>query len=123
MATIEICAGCAVRRPCLEDALGSVEIETVGTWGGSTTLERRKAKGTPRSTDDRHYPRSRAAIVQSAADLLEVTLDERLQRWRERTRALQARLEADRSRQMPAEIAPPMAVEGGRIMHGSRIRG
>jgi WhiB family redox-sensing transcriptional regulator len=35
-----VCAGCSVRQPCLEYALGSRERD--GVWGGATEKERRR---------------------------------------------------------------------------------
>jgi hypothetical protein len=44
VACFACCRGCPVRREFLEDALGEDEIEVVGVWGGTTTLERREAR-------------------------------------------------------------------------------
>jgi hypothetical protein len=60
----EMCAGCSVRRPCLNAA---IEMNSVGVWAGTSETERRAVA---------HLPRA------EAIDELERTLPERLEQRR-----------------------------------------
>jgi Transcription factor WhiB len=56
----EMCAGCSVRRPCLNAA---IEMNSVGVWAGKSEADRRAVEHLPRDV---------------AIDTLEAGLDERL---------------------------------------------
>jgi len=89
------CARCPVRRECLEDAFDD-ELEIVGVFGGSTTLERRQARnlvGHGRALGGRWRQRSpeEHAIV---IDLMMDTFEERFTRWRQLADEHRAKLAA-----------------------------
>jgi len=81
---LKVCATCPVRLPCLLDALTEVRYETWGIIGGSTTLERRAARGDTRASWDRMGPHDRAEAIEQAVTSLEATLDERIASWEAR---------------------------------------
>jgi len=77
-----ICAGCPVRRACLEYALAS-QIECVGIWGASTTFERRRLLPIHDSAAWLQEDTRRLAIA-DALETLETGLPTRLKDWRRR---------------------------------------
>jgi hypothetical protein len=76
---LEICARCPVRRPCLEFALSAIP-EMHGVLGGTAHIERRRALRPSVLVNAEET--GRKAMVQRAADMLEATLEERIERWR-----------------------------------------
>jgi hypothetical protein len=88
---LEVCAVCPVRRECLLSAL-TADVEMVGCWGGTSTLERRRAlphpPGGPLASESDRKARTRRA--QHLVDEFEATFAKRLEKFRGRAAHMQA---------------------------------
>jgi hypothetical protein len=92
---LEICSTCPVRRECLMRALES-RFETLGVWGGTTTIERRRALsargghdapdlyGNKADTEDAMRMHIRERRAREVAQEFEQDLPPRLRRWRKK---------------------------------------
>jgi hypothetical protein len=94
----EVCAGCPVRRDCLEYALGST-FDVYGAWGGSVLVERLAVIKRPAAAPDEKSKRAPdPSEVQAAADVLERTFEARLRHWRQKAEEHRRSLAARRYR-------------------------
>jgi hypothetical protein len=73
----EVCAGCAVRGPCLDNALHGplARDDRHGIFAGTTARDRRKLRGRPSMAQGTRFLRDRAATEQAWALANQVSID------------------------------------------------
>jgi WhiB family redox-sensing transcriptional regulator len=73
----EVCAGCAVRGPCLENALHGplARDDQHGIFAGTTTRDRTRLRGRPAMADGTRFLTDRAAAEQALALANQVSID------------------------------------------------
>jgi WhiB family redox-sensing transcriptional regulator len=73
----EVCAGCAVRGPCLDNALHGplARDDRHGIFAGTTARDRRKLRGRPAMAEGSRFLQDRAAAEQAWALANQVSLD------------------------------------------------
>ncbi len=79
---LTVCAACPVRSDCLADALKERPHTTMGIWGATTMTERLRAM-----REARNLGASGPEARRVAAEMLELTLETRIDLWRQRTTA------------------------------------
>jgi WhiB family redox-sensing transcriptional regulator len=73
----EVCAGCAVRGPCLDNALHGplARDDQHGIFAGTTARDRRRLRGRPAMAEGTRFLRDRAAAEQALALANQVSID------------------------------------------------